>query len=263
MVSRVFNYPVTGSLRRATPRYQRVAERLIEGIRSGRFAVGSTIPGEHRLVERYRVSRHTVREALRRLGDLGLIVRKRGIGTVVLARNPAINYVQRLVSSAELMRYPTSSRLEVLKVAPVLTRARLAERLGCELGVRWVQLSTIRRLSARCIVIGWSDIYILSEYAEVATQVGRSSAQVFELIEQRFGQRVDNVQVQITAGVVNVARATTLGVPSGSPSLQVLRRYSNALAQIFLITVAEHPAKRFTYELSLQRSAVADEWVSL
>jgi len=53
----------------ARKRYQQVAESLLAEIRAGRLAVGDTLPGELELVGHFAVSRHTVREALRRLEE--------------------------------------------------------------------------------------------------------------------------------------------------------------------------------------------------
>ena len=92
-------------------RYQRVANTLIEEIRSGRRAVGDSLPGELDLVTHFDVSRHTVREALRRLEELGLIGRRQGVGTIVLSREPVESYVQAVRAPAGLLQYPQGSRL--------------------------------------------------------------------------------------------------------------------------------------------------------
>ena len=99
---------------RAQPRYRALAEVLRIDLQAGRYPVGSVLPGELELVDRHRVSRHTVREALRCLEEQGLITRNRGIGTVVTALESPPGHVQRLASPAEWMRYPEGSRLVVL-----------------------------------------------------------------------------------------------------------------------------------------------------
>ena len=88
------------------PRYRQLADELIGEIRGGRLRVGQTLPGELELGESYGVSRHTVREALRMLEDLGLITRQQGVGTVVTASESSEAYVQKVRSPAQLMQYP-------------------------------------------------------------------------------------------------------------------------------------------------------------
>ena len=64
------------------PRYQQIADELIGRIASGKYPVGGLLPTEMELCEHYGISRSTVREALRRVRDAGLISRRRRTGTI-------------------------------------------------------------------------------------------------------------------------------------------------------------------------------------
>jgi GntR family transcriptional regulator len=55
------------------PRYLSISEELLSDIGAGKFPVGSMLPTELELCERFEVSRFTVREALRRLHEMGLL----------------------------------------------------------------------------------------------------------------------------------------------------------------------------------------------
>lgn len=237
------------------PRYRELADRLQESIRDGRHPVGSVLPGELELVARHRVSRHTVREALRCLEELGLIRRGRGVGTVVTADRPERTHVQHLGSPGEWMRYPEGSKLEVIDTAVVTADAALAVSLQARRGSRWHRVSTLRRLGDGVTVIGWSDIYLPPRHAALATAVGRRRGMLYEALEQRYGTRVAEVAVEIHAGLVPASRAMQLAVPIGSPSLRVTRRYRDAAGRLLFVTVAEHPAERFTYAFELTRGA--------
>ncbi|WP_305092147.1 FadR/GntR family transcriptional regulator [Prescottella sp. R16] len=62
-----------------------VTEQLRDEIRSGRWPVGSRIPTEPELAERTGTGRNTVREAVQALVYSGLLERRQGSGTYVLA----------------------------------------------------------------------------------------------------------------------------------------------------------------------------------
>ncbi|RYG99361.1 MAG: GntR family transcriptional regulator, partial [Alphaproteobacteria bacterium] len=64
------------------PLYAQVAGTLKEEIVSGAWPVGSLLPTEDELCARFSVSRYTVREALRRLREDGLVSSRQGAGTV-------------------------------------------------------------------------------------------------------------------------------------------------------------------------------------
>jgi len=237
----------------ASPRYARLAELLQGEIRAGRLRIGGRVPGELELVERYGVSRHTVREALRRLSDQGLIQRRRGAGTVVTARAPRAPVVQVVHSPSELMSYPASSRLFPLSSEPIQADPELARRLGCAAGESWFRVQALRRLRPRAAAIAWSDIYLRPEFAAVAADVGRHRGPLYELIEGRFGLRVGQVDVEIRAGLLDAAQAAALGVEAGAAALAVVRRYRDTEGRCVLLTVAEHPAELFTYSFALRR----------
>ena len=243
------------------PRYKQLAETLIQDIQSGRLALGDRLPGEHELVAAHNVSRHTVRESLRMLEDLGLIDRQQGLGTVVQANRADESYVQVLRSPADLMQYPAESRLSVLGSEPVTADRSLAKVLSCRKGETWQRIRTVRKLSTTGVAICSSDIYVVPEYASVAKKISRSRRPVYEIIERTFDERIKSVEVDFRAGLVSAQVAEALEVEAGIPSLTLVRRYVGRSGKQFEVSVAEHPAENFSYTLKLTRGWLSgDGW---
>ncbi len=86
-------------------RYAQVARDISEGIASGRYPVGSQLPTEAELCERYAASRHTVRSAMRELQELGLVSRNKKAGTKVEASPASSGYRISLASIDELSQF--------------------------------------------------------------------------------------------------------------------------------------------------------------
>src|SRR5499427_6606065 len=63
--------------------HEEVVSQIHELIREGRFKAGDQLPSERELAETFRVSRTSVREALRALETQGLIVSRTGMGNFV------------------------------------------------------------------------------------------------------------------------------------------------------------------------------------
>lgn len=243
------------------PRYRQLADALIGEIRRGRIKVGETMPGELELVERYEVSRHTVREALRVLDDLGLIDRQQGVGTVVRARESLPSYVQAVRTPAELMRYPSDSRLHVVDTAKVRATRSLAQLLDVRAGSEWLKVSAVRRLKSSPVPMAWTDVYLLPDYAGIVPLIGRRGQMVYQLIEAMHGQHVEHIQVHLRAGSVTAELAGPLLAEVGTPSLTVVRRYFGRSGRPFQISVSEHPSDRYAYSLELQRGwQSTDSW---
>jgi len=65
------------------PKYVEVAEWLRSNILDGTFSTGEKLITEHKLSEKFNISRHTARSAIAVLEQEGLVVRKQGDGTYV------------------------------------------------------------------------------------------------------------------------------------------------------------------------------------
>jgi DNA-binding FadR family transcriptional regulator len=63
--------------------HEAVAEQLRDAILEGRFSPGEKLPPERELAERFRVNRTSVREAIKMLESLGLVVARQGDGVIV------------------------------------------------------------------------------------------------------------------------------------------------------------------------------------
>lgn len=67
----------------ATPLYQQIYDILCQKIEKGEYKPGGRIPSEDKLCETYHVSRVTVRGALKKMVDDGILIKKHGKGTFV------------------------------------------------------------------------------------------------------------------------------------------------------------------------------------
>ena len=145
------------------PLYRQISDSLLSGIREGKFPVGSFLPGELELIDRFDASRHTIREALRVLEDMGLVKRQRGRGTIVLSTEASPAFVQMVRSPSELFSYPDSSQFRLLADDRIKADKMLARELGCQLGEEWVQISGLRTLGSDGMPICWANVYVIPE----------------------------------------------------------------------------------------------------
>lgn len=66
-----------------TPLFEQVKEDISEKIKSGEYIAGHKIPTESELIEKYDVSRITIRRAIEELCKEGVLIKKQGKGTFV------------------------------------------------------------------------------------------------------------------------------------------------------------------------------------
>lgn len=231
--------------------YRQVVDKLLAKIESGHLEVGDSLPPEPQLAEQYLVSRHTVREALRILGQMGIVDRKPGAGTVIKARKPQPSYLQVIRSPQELLQYPESV-LHVQGSRFLRASRKLAALLQCRSGERWFHVQAVRSHRREKSPICWLDLYLVPEYAGVLPLIGKRDQPVYEMVFEKFGEQTVSVSVDLGVSRISAAMAEPLRAKAGEPSLRVVRRYGGTDKRIFQISVSEHPADRYNYRLQLQ-----------
>jgi DNA-binding GntR family transcriptional regulator len=211
------------------------------------------LPTEHQLCEEFDLSRFTVREALRRMTDMGMLVRVTRKGTRVISDHPGTAYVQPLDSIEEVMMHVRDTRLNVVSVDMLSVDPALAEQLGCKPGETWLRISGLRETRDKQLPLSWTDIYVVERYSGIMGELKSSSKAIYELIETRYGEKIAEIEQEISATNVQAAMALALQVRPGSPALLVIRRAFNERGDVIEISVNTQPASRYTFSLRVGR----------
>jgi DNA-binding GntR family transcriptional regulator len=239
----------------ASPLYSQVAQDLAEAISSGRFPVGALLPTEMALCEQYGTSRPTVRLALQELQAMGLVSRRKRVGTRVESSSPSGGYNQSIASLDGLVQLVENQERVVKEVKTVVIDRALARELGCAPGSTWVRIRVLRLDGAgETLPVGWTDAYVNPAYADVPKFMKQSpKALISSIIESKFGKRVAEVEQTIQAVALNAEHARHLDAEEGSPGLKIIRRYLDQANEAFEITVTVHPANRMLVSMKLRR----------
>ncbi|WBB59364.1 GntR family transcriptional regulator [Streptomyces sp. WMMC500] len=116
--------------------YQQVAAAIREAILSGEFEAGAPLPSESQLIERYEVSRPTVRNAIAVLRAEGLIEVRHGKGSFVRrTRQPTLT-IERRVTRTRNGRFTSAGGTEWTTVEePTVFRSHTSKHTGALLGL--------------------------------------------------------------------------------------------------------------------------------
>lgn len=233
-------------------RYMELRQTLAAEIAAGVPPVGARFPTDLELCERFGVSRHTVREALRDLQDQGLLVRQRGSGTVVA--DPAARgvYSQTVASLAELDAYAADAHFAKASEGVVVARPALADLLACAPDTKWLRLAGLRRLEGASAPLAWTELFFAEPYISARGQLVMGPEPFYEQLRRLFGVTVTEVEQTISAVSIPPDIAASLETPAGGPALLVRRRYF-AGADLVEISLSIHPAERYAYTQRLSR----------
>ena len=201
------------------PLYYQVEVALRRAIEAGQMPDGR-LPTEEELVERYGVSRITIRTALRRLEEDGLIERHRGRGTFVRADSVAKieRHPGRLLGfEQDLRRQGATPSISVLRVERVEPPAVVARLLGMRADETGYRVRRLGRVDGEAL---WLESRYYSEPvgARLAEQ-DLSAASLTNLLEQCLGVHVAGARLRVEAGSANARQARELEVRKGHPLL--------------------------------------------
>ena len=243
---------MTGN-RRSKPRYAELGDLLQDAIEKGHYPVGSLLPTELELCERYEVSRHTARAALSQLIAAGLVDRRPGAGTRVIARNVAMRYEHEIDTVDLLMQYGNSTRLQVISAQRLPATADVARQLEIAEGKDYLRLYTLRLEEPSRQPLAVTEMWIPVRSgvpADKLLDVATSARTIARFLEPTRLSRVEQV---FDATTFTLEDARHLGIKKSEPAMRVQRRYRDVTGRMLLIATSLHPPGRFAYSVVLSR----------
>ncbi|GAA3753056.1 GntR family transcriptional regulator [Micromonospora maritima] len=207
------------------------------------------LPSERELVARFGVSRATVRQAVGRLEEEGLVYRAQGAGTFV-ADPATISKSLALTSFSEDMRsrrLTPDSRLLDLTLVPA--GVAVARELSLSPGA---EVAHIRRLRlADGLPMCVEEVWLPTERVG-DLDAGLVSGSLYEVLAER-GVRPHHADQVISATVVDADQAALLGVAPYSPALRVDRTTYDGAGVAVERAESIYRADRYDFRITVTR----------
>jgi DNA-binding GntR family transcriptional regulator len=203
-----------------TPLHVQLAQQLEAAIQGGELPVGSRLSNEVDLAEADGLSRPTVRQAIARLVDQGLLVRKRGVGTQVVGNSGQVRRSLELTSLYDdLAAAHRKPETDVLWFGLVAASADVAAALQCEVGDRVLKLERLRHADGEPLALmrNWLPAELLDTDASTLAERG-----LYELLRAE-GVRLKVAHQTISAQPATADQARLLAEEPGCPLLATTR----------------------------------------
>lgn len=233
------------------PYYKQMYNQLSRSIREGRYALAANLPTERQLCDSFGVSRHTAREALRQLEQNGLIKRRQGSGSVVIATTPSVRYEQSIQSIDDLMQQGSASRLQVLvcEEIPVETNP-LSSLLG---QAHCIRVRSIRYLRNDIRPLALVDVYVAVRTKAQAKRLLNPDTAVREIVATVDPAKLDRIEQALSAVNLEEDAAKLLHVKAADAAFQTVRRYFDATGKLLVVAHSLYQSQLFTYTSTLRR----------
>jgi GntR family transcriptional regulator len=197
------------------PFYFQLAELLEEEIVTGRWVPGARVPSENELCSRYGLSRTTIRQALGRLEQEGLVSREKGRGTFVSDSRPRSWMIQSTEGffGDELLRAgrPVASRILTLE------RTRLprwaADALGQPAGSEGMVVERVRSVDG---LVALYVVNCLPAFAADAVDGLEAGESLYQCLAEHGGISIAGGRRSLEAVAAGPKLAKLLEVDAGA-----------------------------------------------
>ncbi|MFQ5556778.1 MAG: GntR family transcriptional regulator [Acidimicrobiales bacterium] len=200
------------------PLWAQLAADLGRRLETGEF--DDRFPTDLELTKRYRVSRHTVREAVRHLNRDGLLRRERGRGTVVDRSEfeQRLGTVYSLFASIEAQGVEQTSA--VLSMG-VITDADVATTLGIDAADELIRLERLRSAGSTPLAI--DTAFLRADVARPLLDADFSHTALYDELERRCGCRPTQGWERIAPVVPSGRERELLGIGSTDAAFRIER----------------------------------------
>jgi GntR family transcriptional regulator len=200
------------------PLWAQVLDDLRRRLAEGEFATG--FPPERELIDQYGVSRHTVRDAMTRLREAGVIRRERGRGTFVRTTRieQQVGTLYSLFRSIEEQGFEQRSKVLDLRM---LTDADAARRLGMVEDAELVYLHRVRCADDTPIAI--DEVWLPGSLAAPLLAVDFEHTAVYVELERRCGLTPRAGWEQVSPVLPSLHERELLGLSGRRPAFLVER----------------------------------------
>ncbi|MEM6646156.1 MAG: GntR family transcriptional regulator [Bacteroidota bacterium] len=215
--------------------------RLIGG---GVWSPGTTLPPETQLMAAYGVSRHTMRTALTRLADAGLIDRRAGVGTVVCEPPDAQSFYLDRSFTRQMADLGLTTQTDVLDAQIGWIEAD-ASPLAAYAGTPAFHLTRLRYGDGQPLALQRTTLR--AAFCPHIDRYDFAAHSLYAVLSADYNLTIATIDHAVTATTATADLAATLHVPEGAPLLVV--HTSAYLPDDALIehTVSHYRADRYAY----------------
>lgn len=247
------------------PKYQRIASALRSDLRSGTYGPGDRLPAETALMERFKVSLPTLRQAIGLLRAEGLVESRHGIGTFVrenrrLTRRSRHRYGAARGRAGLLNAY---LRHEITFAGRGPVPERIAEAMGIPAGEEVVirRRRLFDRDSGRLEEIGASYLPVAIAAGTFLERPDVVPKALFRCVEEITGRRYTTALDRWVARLASSEEAGAFELPSGAPVLHVIHAARDENGEVLEVSESIWPADRVVFldEYDIPADAEAED----
>lgn len=236
------------------PLYLKIVETLQREILEGQYPVGTPIPSEATLVNRFAVSRHTVREALRMMRESGLVTSRQGLGTIVKRPGESRGYVHQVNTISDLFPVAVDTRYESVDGKLALIPDLVGIDPAPDPKAMWLRIRGTRSQPGNSIPFNELEAFVAARFAGVGRLIAGQSGPIYGMIEALYGEAIGEVEQIFGAFESDGKRGAALGMEPGAVGIEIRRIFRLASnGEIAMISFNRYLPECFSFSMTLRK----------
>ncbi|MCE5174075.1 MAG: GntR family transcriptional regulator [Bacteroidales bacterium] len=231
------------------PLYAQIEEQIRQAIQTPEYKNGKKIPNEVSLSKQLGISRSTLRQAINKLVFEGLLIRKKGVGTV--AANKAVNFKLNnwLSFTQEMKMLGIEVKNYELHVQWEKPNEELCQFFNTTSGARILKLERLRGKPEHPFV------FFISYFNPRIGLTGNEdySRPLYDILEKDFNTIVKLSKEEITAVIADEFLADKLQIKIGDPILKRKRFVFDPGSRPVEWNIGYYRADSFVYTIEAER----------
>lgn len=181
-----------------TPLYYQLETIIKEKIEKGVWKTGETIPTENEIMEKYEVSRTTVRQAILALVNEGYLRREKSKGTIVTSPTGRMRFVGSLISFSEEMNQKGIAHFShIIDQRIVGANADISAKLKLEEGEQVYYIKRIRYLQGQPYLM--DEHFIPYRFCPGIETKYQENTSLYQLLEGTYDFNLHHGQIEFEA----------------------------------------------------------------
>jgi GntR family transcriptional regulator len=236
---------------RVLPLYLRVRDSLAEKIEKKIWLPNTLIPTEQELMERYSVSRTTVREAVNLLVQDGLLEKTQGKGTIVKAKSIAGTFGKLKGFAEEVIEKGMKPKSKVIRAEFVKHGLYFEKSQLCV--PNYEEILLVERIRfADHLPIAFERSCWAKKAGEILLKHDLDEAKFYKILEL-YNVFLKRAKEEISAVNATLLEADLLGIRGGEALLEMTRLSLGMNEKPLEFTKTKYRSDQYHYELELVR----------
>jgi GntR family transcriptional regulator len=226
------------------PAYIQLRNLIAQKIQSNEYRPGQAIPSERQYSGEMKISRMTVRQALKALEDEGMLYRERGKGTFVSAPVFEQRNVMSFTDIVKSKGFRPASRILCFET---VTGPRFLDKI-LHTGGDDRFYHVLRLRLADSVPVAIEEVFLP---AELCPKLSRNDLEesLYKLLREKYGCVITNIDSTISAVIPDEEQKKLLNIPDGLPLLAVSGINHDQDGRIIYYESSFYRADEFKYSI--------------